>query len=111
MMTLVSRNRRSRICKKLGIIQETDDLSVTFYAPTPGITFDYKGSNLIVRHPSRQLFVLPAFRLTGTGKEIMPLLADVAVDMEYLKALGDDFKSNGYDFRVRDTMGALIEYV
>ncbi len=97
--------------KTLWLVQESEDLSVTFYAPTKGITFDFKGADLIVRHPTSQLFTLPAFRLTGVGIAMLPLLADVPVDMEYIEALGQDLKSQGYDFRVRDGDGALIEYV
>jgi len=97
--------------QSLGLVQDANDLSVTFYAPTKGITFDFKGADLIARHPTSQLFVLPAFRLTGIGNEIMPLVADLPVDMDYLKALGQDFKSRGYDYRIRDATGALIEFV
>lgn len=106
----ISENDIQRL-KTLGLLQESEDLSVTFYAPTKGITFDFKGADLIVRHPSDQLFTLPAFRLTGVGIALLPLLADVPVDMDYITALGRDLKSQGYDFRVRDGQGALIEFV
>lgn len=97
--------------QNLGLIKPSDDLSVTFYAPTKGITFDYKGSDLIVRHPERQLFIMPAFQFTGTGLDTMKLLADVNVDMDYLTALGQSLRAQGYDYRIRDAMGALIEHV
>ncbi len=97
--------------QSLNIIQELDDLSVTFYAPTKGITFDFKGGDLIVRHPTSQLFILPAYRFTRTGRELMAVLADVPVDMAYLAKLGQDLKGQGYDYRVRDAQGALIEHV
>lgn len=106
----ISENQIARL-QDLGLVKPSDDLSVTFYAPTKGITFDYKGSDLIVRHPSSQLFILPAFQVTGTGMEIIPLMADSSVDLDYLKALGQTFKAGGYDYRIRDAMGALIEHV
>ena len=95
----------------LGLIQQSDDLSVTFYAPSKGLTFDFNGSDLIVRHPERQLFIMPAFHLTGIGLELLPLLADVPVNMDYLTALGQDLRSGGFDYRIRDGQGALIEHV
>lgn len=106
----ISENQLMRL-QNLGLIKPVDDLSVTFYAPTNGITFDYKGSDLIVRHPSSQLFILPAFQMTGTGMEVMPLVAGLPVDMAYLEALGQTFKEQGYDYRIRDAMGALIENI
>ncbi len=95
----------------LNLLQASDDLSVTFYAPTKGITFDFKGCDLIVRHPTSQLFILPAFRMTGTGRSVIQLLADVPADIAYLTALGQILKDQGYDYRVRDGLGALIEFV
>lgn len=100
-----------RRLQSLYLVQEADDLSVTFYAPTKGITFDYKGCDLIVRHPSSQVFSLPAYQLSATGQEMIALLADVPADMAYLTALGQDLKKQGYDYRVRDAQGALIEHV
>jgi len=93
----------------LGLLQDIEDLGITFYAPTKGITFDFKGSSLIVRHPTSQLFTLPAFRMTGLGVELLSLLADIPVNIEYLTALGKHLQSEDYDYRIRDAQGALIE--
>ncbi len=85
----------------LDLVQETDDLSVTFYAPTKGLTFDFIGANLIVRHPESTLFTLPAFRITGAAREIFRHLGADDADMEYLQALGESLKAEGFDFRLR----------
>ena len=106
----IDENDISRL-QSLNLVRASDDLSVTFYAPTKGITFDFKGCDLIVRHPTSQMFILPAFQLTPTGQEMMGLLADVPADMAYLSALGQDMRTQGYDYRVRDGQGALIEHV
>lgn len=88
----------------LELIHETDDLSITFYAPTKGITFDFIGANLVVRHPSSTLFTLPAYRTTGAAHEIFHHLGADDADMEYLQALGDSLKAEGYDYRLRQAV-------
>lgn len=95
----------------LGLLQDVENLGITFYAPTKGITYDFKGSSLIVRHPTSQLFTLPAFRMSGLGIELLALLADMPVSTEYLTALGKHLQSEGYDYRIRDAQGALVEQV
>lgn len=85
----------------LSLVQQSEDLSVTFYAPTKGLTFDFRGFNLIVRHPESKMFTLPAFKFTPLGVELLGTLADVPVDRDYVEALGEDMKGQGYDFRLR----------
>jgi hypothetical protein len=87
----------------LGMVQETDDLSVTFYAPTKGLTFDFVGANLVVRHPASTLFTLPAYRVTGAALEIFRQLGADSADGDYLEALGESLRASGYDFRLRET--------
>lgn len=87
----------------LGLVQETDDLSITFYAPTRGLTFDFSGANLIVRHPENTLFTLPAYRITGAAMEMFSHLGNDTVDRDYLQALGESLRAEGYDFRIRET--------
>jgi len=87
----------------LDLVQETDDLSITFYAPSKGLTFDFIGANLVVRHPSNTLFTLPAYRITGVGRELLAHLGGENADREYLEALGESLRAEGYDYRMRDT--------
>jgi hypothetical protein len=47
--------------------------------------------------------------MTGLGVELLSLLADMPVSIEYLTALGKHLQSEGYDYRIRDAQGALIE--
>lgn len=79
----------------LELIHETDDLPITFYAPTKGLTFDFLGSNLVVRHPSSALFTLPAYRTTGAAQEIFHHLGADDADTDYLRALGESLKADG----------------
>ncbi|MDD9875917.1 MAG: DUF2806 domain-containing protein [Magnetovibrio sp.] len=92
----------------LGLLQEPEDLSVTFYAPTKGLTFDFEGADLVVRHPESTLFTFPAFKLTAIGNELYGPLARGAVDTDYLRTLGDEYRRQGYDFRVRMPDGRLV---
>ena len=85
----------------LGLVQETDDLSITFYAPTKGLTFDYAGADLVVRHPDSTLFTLPAYRMTGASMELLRQFGTDPADAEYLQALGESLREAGYDFRLR----------
>jgi hypothetical protein len=87
----------------LGLVQETDDMSVTFYAPSKGLTFDYPGANLIIRHPDSTLFTLPAFRISGVARELLAHLSGENANTEYLQALGESLRAEGYDFRLRET--------
>jgi hypothetical protein len=96
----VSQNDIQRL-QALDLIQETDDLSVTFYAPSHGLTFDFPGANLIVRHPDNTLFTLPAYRITGVAAELLAYLGNEATDLDYLQALGESLRRDGYDFRLR----------
>ena len=86
----------------LGLIQEPEDLSVTFFAPTKGLTFDFNGADLIIRHPESTLFTLPAFRLTAIGNELLVSLAHAVTDRSYLRALGDELRKQGFDYRLRE---------
>lgn len=86
----------------LELIQGTDDLSITFYAPTRGISFDFIGANLVVRHPDSTLFTLPAYHTTGAAQEIFGHLGADTADTAYLRALGESLKAEGYDFRLRE---------
>jgi len=86
----------------LDLIQEPEDLSVTFYAPTKGLTFDYNGADLIIRHPESTLFTLPAFKLTAIGNELLGPLTEAATDMDYLQALGEELRKQGFDYRLRE---------
>jgi hypothetical protein len=90
-----------RRLQALDLIQETDDLSVTFYAPSRGLTFDFPGADLIVRHPDNTLFTLPAYRITGVATEMLAHLGSEAADLDYLQALGESLRRDGYDFRLR----------
>jgi len=85
----------------LDLIQEVEDLGVTFYAPTKGLNLDYTGADLVIRHPESTLFTFPAFKLTAIGNELLDPLAQAPADMAYLEALGEDLRKQGYDFRLR----------
>jgi hypothetical protein len=85
----------------LGLLQESEDLSVTFYAPTKGLNFDFVDADLIVRHPDSTLFTFAAFKLTAIGNELLAPLALAPTDLDYLGALGEGFRSQGYDSRLR----------
>ena len=94
----------------LDFLQETDDLSITFYAPSKGLTFDFVGTDLIVRHPESTLFTLPAYRITGVARELLEHLGGEAANTDYLRALGESLRPDGYDFRLRDKeTGQLME--
>jgi len=86
----------------LDLVQEPEDLNVTFYAPTKGLTFDFNGADLTVRHPERTLFTIPAFKLTAIGNELLAPLALAPTDLDYLRALGDELRKQGFDYRLRE---------
>lgn len=85
----------------LGLVQEVEDLGVTFYAPTKGLNLDYRGADLVVRHPESTLFTFAAFKLTAVGNELRGPLADQPANRDYLQALGEEFRKQGYDFRLQ----------
>ncbi len=85
----------------LGLMQEVEDLSVTFYAPTNGLNLDYAGADLIIRHPESTLFTLAAFKLTAVGNELLAPLANQPANQDYLQALGEELRKQGYDFRLQ----------
>jgi len=93
----------------LGLLQEAHDLSVTFSAETKGLTFAYKGADLILRHPDLTLFTLPAFKLSSAGLQLFQLLIDSPVNEDYLRALGIELMPNGYDYRIRLADGSLVQ--
>lgn len=93
----------------IGLFQEAQDLSITFAAETRGLTFAYKGANLILRHPELTLFTLPAFRMSSAGIQLFNLLIDSPVNEDYLRALGTELKPHGYDYRLRLADGTLVE--
>jgi len=87
----------------LGLIQEIEDLGVTFYAPTKGLNLDYRGADLIIRHPESTLFTLPAFKMTAIGNELLAPLAGQSANRDYLQALGEELRKQGFDFRLQPT--------
>ncbi|MEK9725290.1 MAG: hypothetical protein VW405_17665, partial [Rhodospirillaceae bacterium] len=87
--------------RALGLVQEVDDLGVTFYAPTKGLSLDYVGADLVIRHPKSTLFTLSAFKLTAVGNELWPTLGRRPADQGYLRALGDELRKQGYDYRLQ----------
>ncbi len=87
--------------RAIGLLSETDDLSVTYMAPTKGLTLEFIGANLIVRHPESTLFTFPAIRITQSGLDLLRNLPGADVDQKYLTALGDGYKERGFDYRVR----------
>jgi hypothetical protein len=84
----------------LDLVQQTDDLCVTFHAPSKGLTFDFAGADLVVRHPKSTLFTLPAYCITGVARELFIHLDCVSADMGYLQALGKALRADSYDFRL-----------
>ncbi len=93
----------------LGLLQEAQDLSITFAAETKGLTFAFKGADIILRHPELELFTLPAFKLSSVGIQLFNLLVDSPVNEDYLRALGTELKPVGYDYRIRLSDGSLVE--
>ncbi len=87
--------------RAIGLLAETDDLSITYMAPTKGLTLEFLGANLIVRHPDSTLFTFPGFRITQAGADLLGNLPSADVDQKYLSALGDSFKERGFDYRIR----------
>lgn len=87
--------------RAIGLLTETDDLSVTYMAPTKGLTLEFIGANLIVRHPDSTLFTFPAIRIAQSGIDLLRNLPSAEVDQKYLTALGDGLKERGFDYRLR----------
>ncbi len=95
--------------QSVGLLQEAQDLSVTFGGAERGLTFAYRGAEIILRHPDLTLFSLPAFKLTSVGLQLFDLLIDSPVDEDYLRAFGSELGPNGYDYRIRRADGALVQ--
>ena len=93
----------------IGLFQEAQDLSVTFGGAERGLTFSYKGAEIILRNPDLTLFSLPAFKLTSAGLELFSLLIDEPVNEDYLRAFGSELAPNGYDYRIRLADGSLVQ--
>jgi hypothetical protein len=93
----------------LGLLQEAQDLSVTFGGAERGLTFAYRGAEIVLRNPDLNMFTLPAFKLTSAGLELFNLLIDDPVDEDYLRAFGTELKPNGYDYRIRLADGSLVQ--
>jgi hypothetical protein len=93
----------------IGLLQEAQDLSITFSADTKGLTFPFQGADIILRHPELELFTLPAFKLSSAGLQLFKLLTDSPVNEDYLRAFGTELKPNGYDYRIRLADGSLVE--
>ncbi len=87
--------------RAIGLLTETDDMSVTYMAPTKGLTLEFIGANLIVRHPESTLFTFPGIRITQSGIDLLRNLPSAEVDQKYLTGLGDSFKERGFDYRIR----------
>lgn len=85
----------------LGLVREAEDLAITFHAPTKGLNLDYRGADLVVRHPDRVLFTFAAYKLTAAGNELLEPLAGQPANRDYLRALGEEFRKQGYDFRLQ----------
>lgn len=85
----------------LGLIQEIEDLGVTFYAPTKGLNLDYPGADLVIRHPESTLFTFAAYKMTAVGNELLAPLASQPAHRAYLQALGEELRKQGYDFRLQ----------
>jgi len=93
----------------LGLLQDAQDLSITFGAETKGLTFDFRGTQIILRHPENVLFTLPAYKLSSAGLKLFELLITAPVDENYLRAFGSELKPKGYDYRLRLADGSLVE--
>ncbi len=92
----------------LGLVQESEDLGITFHAPTRGLTLDYRGADLVVRNPETEFFTFPAYKLSAVGRELLGALADEPTDVEYLKALAADLETRGFAYRLRTSAGEDI---
>lgn len=93
----------------IGLLQEAQDLSVTYSADSRGLTFAFRGGQVILRHPELVLFTLPTFKLSSAGVELFELLTDQPVNEDYLRAFGSELKPLGYDYRIRRADGELVE--
>jgi len=87
--------------KNLDLMWQADDLYVSFLAPSKGLTLDYTGADLVLRHSERELFTFQTYKLTEAGRELSKLMHDGTVDADYLSALGSFLKNDGYDFRLK----------
>jgi len=87
--------------KNLDLMWQADDLNVSFLAPTKGLTLDFTGADLVLRHPERELFTFQTYKLTDAGRELSKLMHDGTVDTDYLGALGSFMKNDGYDYRLK----------
>jgi len=93
----------------IGLMQDAQDLSITFGAESKGLTFAFRGAQIILRHPENVLFTLPAFKLSVAGMQLFELLITAPVDENYLRAFGAELKPRGYDYRLRLADGSLVE--
>ena len=91
----------------LGLMHDSYDLSVIFIANQGGLTFEYKGANLILHNPNLSKFVIPTYKMSLPGTEFMSLFANNEVDINYLRALGEGLVGDGYTFRIRLPDGSL----
>ena len=83
----------------LGVIWEAEDLGITYHSATKGLSLNYRGDKLVIRHPESELFSFPAFRLSPAGLELALAFADGPVYADYLTAFGDSLRGQGYDYR------------
>jgi len=86
----------------LRLLSEGDDLSVTFDAPSGGLTLDYRDADLVIRHPESKSFTLPVYTLTRPGRDLLACIGEEPVDREYLAALAESLRELGYDHRLQD---------
>jgi hypothetical protein len=86
----------------LRLLSEGDDLSVTFEAPTGGLTLDYRDADLVIRHPENESFTLPVFTLTRPGRDLLACIGEEPADRGYLAALAEGLRELGYDHRLKD---------
>jgi len=93
----------------LGLLQQAQDLSVTFSAETKALTFSFRTADVILRHPELKLFTLPAFKLSSAGLQLFNLLIDSPVNEDYLRAFGTELGPHGYEYRIRLADGSLVQ--
>ena len=91
----------------LGILNDSLDLTAVFSAEEGGLTFDYYGAKLILRHDSLAVFSLPVFKFTNSGIQILRLFDGNLVNQNYLKAFGQGLDPLGYEYRLRLPDGSL----